>query len=102
MGIGVGQIVAQVIEKPEVRTSNNKQYHTIVIADVGWKARFNCSPEVYHQTVAKDGRMLVFTGSMDPVRATRSGGNFADDYIALTLEKVKEYVPPAAPPAAKS
>lgn len=96
MQCGIGKIEGQVTDKPEPRQSGQTTYHTIVIADIGWSARFNCSPEVYHKCTAGDGKRLQFEGNLSPIRATRAGGKFPDDMMTLFLDVV---IDPSAPPA---
>ena len=100
MQVGLGQIHAHVLEKPEPRSGKNKvTYYNLVIGDMGWKARVACNFAVYSGVMIgtpDQSKRYTFTGNLDVVRATRSGSSFPDDFMAIELTQVKEFVQPKA------
>ncbi len=93
MHVGIAEITGQVIEKPDPRTSGKNTYYTLTLADVGWKARFSVTQELYGKVIVGDKR-FVFGAKLSVVRAQRSGSQFADDFLSGELVSVRDVPPP--------
>lgn len=103
--VGAARMHGHVLEKPDVRVSKDGKtsYYTLVIGDVGWRARVACSFGVYSNVVTTTPDRSVryqFDAKFEFVRATRAGSNFADDFAQMTVDNFKDLSAPAAAPAA--
>ena len=98
--IGRTQISGYVLEKLDPRKGKNETYYTLIVGDIGWQHRFAVTPEVYNAIPHGEARKLTFLGSAESVRATRAGGQYPDDFIGTTLDRVEEWKAPKAPEVA--